>query len=894
MIASLHPKSSVFCSPYYLRFSVFLPLVFLFCMLSFNAMAQVPPLIPDRMVTNGAVTTINVSANNVYIGGNFTYVGYKAAYGTVLNTDGSRKWQNDIQLNGDVYCQTSDGAGGWIIGGSFTSVLGQSRGRLAWIKADGTLHSFNVMADRVIRKMERIGNTLYIAGDFSAINGVTQRNLAAIDLSSQTVLAWNPNLNGAVFCMLISGGRMYIGGGFNHVGGTPCAYFACLNLANAALIPGAVPAPNNAVRAMALNGNTLYVGGNFTIWSNTINRNTAAAIDLTTGKLTNWDPKFENGAIVYALAVAGGKLFAGGNFNNINSISRKNLASFDLSSHTLTAWKPDADLTVNMFATSSTALYVAGQFTKLLNMGTERRGGAAFDVATGQLLNWHPRIDDIGFTISLAVNGSEVFIGGTFRLIHAEKRSSAAAFNGLTGELLPWDPVIGGRINCMKIVGSAVYLGGFFNSVGTGAGQAFRSHTAAVDLNTAAPLAWDPKANNEVYALDVNGADAYIGGAFTTVGSTARNRLAAVNASTGAVNTAFNATPNSVVSSVVKYGAYVFAGGSFTTINAATCAGFAILDANTGTRIPFGSSGTVETLVLRGSKMYIGGSFASMGGKAKSNIAEMDLVTRTITDWAVSTDGSVNDILPAANGLFISGSFSKVNNTEQASIAEVRYNGTVTGWKPLCYQVSALGILNDHLYVGGFFSNFNNNYNKSNLAVVSVNNSLPLTWGQFIAIPKNGLVTLQWSTVQEINTKDFTVQHSKDGVRWKDIGRMGAAGNSSTLQQYEFVHPTPANGLNQYRLLQRDMDEQNSYSKIISVRLSSNNESFTILENPVKGSTLKMQSSQPVMLLLFGSDGKLFLQKNIPAGSHQIDVTHLPAGVYLLKTGVHTQQIVIQ
>ena len=78
--------------------------------------------------------------------------------------------------------------------------------------------------------------------------------------------------------------------------------------------------------AVALSGNTLYFGGDFRSIGDT-ERWHLAALDTSTGRLTNWDPSPDSS--VYALATAEGRIYAGGTFSRVGDALRHHIAAID-------------------------------------------------------------------------------------------------------------------------------------------------------------------------------------------------------------------------------------------------------------------------------------------------------------------------------------------------------------------------------------------------------------------------------------------------------------------------------------------------------------------------------------------------------------------------------------
>jgi len=98
---------------------------------------------PNMWVTNGSVDAIATSGNTIYIGGSFTRVGPNTGSFVGIDAGSGAPVANWPRVTGEVLCSAPDGASGWYIGGTFTSVAGVARGNLAHIRADMTLDAWN-------------------------------------------------------------------------------------------------------------------------------------------------------------------------------------------------------------------------------------------------------------------------------------------------------------------------------------------------------------------------------------------------------------------------------------------------------------------------------------------------------------------------------------------------------------------------------------------------------------------------------------------------------------------------------------------------------------------------------------------------------------------------------
>lgn len=172
---------------------------------------------------------------------------------------------------------------------------------------------------------------------------------------------------------------------------------------------------------------------------------------------------------------------------------------------------------------------------------------------------------------------------------------------------------------------------------------------------------------------------------------------------------------------------------------------------------------------------------------------------------------------------------------------------------------------------------------------------LPITWISFNAQKKETSVLLNWSTASEQNTKNFLVQYSIDAITWKTISTVLSGGNSSTVENYSFVHTNPANGISYYRLLQQDMDGHNSYSKVIKVLFHTiNAKQLTVYPTLVTDGNINLQLQQAATINLYNSIGKLVFSKKMPAGTNTLNVSNFAKGMYLLQAETESEKFVIQ
>ncbi|ANQ51277.1 T9SS type A sorting domain-containing protein [Flammeovirga sp. MY04] len=83
---------------------------------------------------------------------------------------------------------------------------------------------------------------------------------------------------------------------------------------------------------------------------------------------------------------------------------------------------------------------------------------------------------------------------------------------------------------------------------------------------------------------------------------------------------------------------------------------------------------------------------------------------------------------------------------------------------------------------------------------------LPVELISFTSKVNDNSVDLNWSTASEFNASHFIIEKSSDNSNWEEIGKIDAAGNSTTIKSYAFTDNEFGNAVSYYRLVQVDFD----------------------------------------------------------------------------------------
>ena len=165
---------------------------------------------------------------------------------------------------------------------------------------------------------------------------------------------------------------------------------------------------------------------------------------------------------------------------------------------------------------------------------------------------------------------------------------------------------------------------------------------------------------------------------------------------------------------------------------------------------------------------------------------------------------------------------------------------------------------------------------------------LPINLLNFSGKIDNTDALLNWQTTNEINSSQFIIERSTDGLHFVNAGSIAASGNTSQNFNYSFTDKNIPTGTLYYRLKQADRDGKFAYSTIITLRKKENAFNFNVLPNPASdliAVQYKGLLEENTDVKLYNAEGKLMLQTKINKGQTiaYFNIETLYAGTYIVK-----------
>lgn len=379
------------------------------------------------------VHTVVPSAAGWYVGGSFKTVDESVALALAQLDPATGRltsaFSAHVQRPGEVKAMVRQPGGELVIGGDFYLVNGLPRQNLARLRADQSVDpAWNPQVNGPVFALASSQTEVFVGGSFTKAGGFGVTNLARFHLASPGMLdwAWIPNPEGGyvVHSIALGSDGLYVGGAFTRIGGQPRRNIAKLSTswpatADPRWAPDSSSAAGGDVQALLLAEDHLYVAGAFEALGGH-NRKGLARLDARGAGTADplWDPNLSNPAA--ALALGHGYLYASSG-RQLLRVSTAGIGEADLT------WQAQTDDAIRSVAVAGTKVYAGGNFTTV--DGLPRKFIARFDAQGNGRADpfWDRPIDDpYAPVVALLPDAHGIYAGGSFTAIAGQPRMALA------------------------------------------------------------------------------------------------------------------------------------------------------------------------------------------------------------------------------------------------------------------------------------------------------------------------------------------------------------------------------------------------------------------------------------------------------------------------------------
>jgi hypothetical protein len=254
-------------------------------------------------------------------------------------------------------------------------------------------------------------------------------------------------------------------------------------------------------------------------------------------------------------------------------------------------------------------------------------------------------------------------------------------------------------------------------------------------------------ANGDVRTVVRDGRTIYIGGQFTHVGPVTGSGVP-IDLVSGRPPSSFPRVVGQVLAVTPDGTGGWFIGGSFSSVGgrprsniAHVLSDFTVSDWNPS------ANSSVQALGVVGSTVYAAGFFTNIGGAQRPYVAALDGTTGAATTWNPSADQPIRSLAATANAIYVGGYFTQAGGLARAGLAALDAStGAATSWNPGVSgsqrRVNALVVRDSVIYVGGEFLECGGTTRRG-LAALSITSGVPTNWypwtdGEVVAIAVSG------------------------------------------------------------------------------------------------------------------------------------------------------------
>ncbi len=603
------------------------------------------------------VRAITVHNGEIFIGGNFNIADGSPAEG-IVRWNGS-SFSSVGNLGGQVRSLAS--AGGFLYaGGLVAHIPGNSFGVIRWNGTEWASFGTSAQPSSLVNAIAVNGSDIYFVGSQIVIPGQQAAHVVRFNGTNWTRMAFFSN--GILNAATVVNGEIHVGG---YLPDPPNLFnnLAKWNGSNWVGLGSGIQGGggiSQTVMALANIEGTLYVGGNFTtaggLGAKNIAKNDSGAWSAFSGTGIDGPAR--------AIAVSGSDVYVGGSFTSAGPITANRIAKWNGVTNTWSALGVgiNGSGTDNSFisaiAVAGGKVYAGGSFPRI-------GGVTASNIAVWNGTTWAPLGTGITGGNSrvsvIIVRGEDVYVAGDFANAGGVAANRIAKWNGTSWSGLN-SAILPTAVTSMAFMGDDLYVG---TGTTTAANPAYFSKYDGTNWTALGADLGD----RGVSSIAVIGSDIYVGGGFITVNGVTVNKIVKWNGSSWSALGNGLPPASSMINgpNLAVAGNQLIASGDFTSATGGPGDRIARWNGTTWTTMSTGLNADANALLAAGGDIFAGGPFTTAGCNQSPYFARWRETVwngTASTDWHTAANWGNNTVPDASAGVSIVSSDISISSAD--------------------------------------------------------------------------------------------------------------------------------------------------------------------------------------------------------------------------------------
>ena len=238
-----------------------------------------------------------------------------------------------------------------------------------------------------------------------------------------------------------------------------------------------------------------------------------------------------------------------------------------------------------------------------------------------------------------------------------------------------------------------------------------------------------PGAHGPVYASLLRGDTLYVGGDFTFIGGRHTGAYASIDVGTGEASATWPRVEGVVRACAPDGHDGWYIGGSFSSVSGVARTNLAHLRADGSLSAWSPSTNShVHAIAVGGGTVYIGGSFTQLNGSARAYTGAVEAAGGGLLEWNPGMDSTVYTLRVSGPTVYAGGSFANAGGQPRAALAAVDTAGPLRSWDPGANGVvRTLAAIDTAIYAGGSFT-LVSGQPRNRLAAIGAEGGALLPW----------------------------------------------------------------------------------------------------------------------------------------------------------------------